>query len=67
MSETPHVEHIADTRVQAAVNAVDRLHEAPVDQHVAVFEQAHEDLRALLADAGLADAGLADAGDDHQA
>jgi hypothetical protein len=38
--------------VDAVLESLDRLDEAPADEHVAVFEAAHETLRAALADAG---------------
>lgn len=38
--------------VDAVVASLDGLDEAPVADHVAVFEQAHESLRRSLSDAG---------------
>jgi hypothetical protein len=35
-------------RVDAVVDAVSGLEERPVDEHVAVFEQAHDELRRTL-------------------
>jgi hypothetical protein len=36
--------------VDAVVSTVEGLHQRPVDEHVAVFESAHEQLRAALVD-----------------
>jgi hypothetical protein len=38
--------------VEAVLASLDGLEERPVGDHVAIFEAAHEQLRAALADAG---------------
>jgi hypothetical protein len=38
--------------VDGVLRSLEGLEEQPVDEHVAVFEAAHETLRAALADAG---------------
>lgn len=43
--------------MDAAVESLDSLDEAPVSEHIAVFESAHVRLRAALADAGDESAG----------
>ena len=48
----PADESTRSTEVDAVIGALDRLDEAPVDEHVAIFEAAHERLRAALTDAG---------------
>lgn len=40
------------TEVDAVIASLDRLDEAPVDEHVVIFEGAHERLRGALTDAG---------------
>ena len=47
--EVPLTGHEAVDRV---LRSLDGLEQKPVDEHVAVFEAAHETLRAALADAG---------------
>ena len=37
--------------VDAVLDRLDDLEDAPLTEHVRVFEQAHEDLRAALSDA----------------
>ena len=41
-------------QVDAVLSSVDSTSEKPVDEHVAVFERAHEDLRRALDDSGRA-------------
>jgi len=50
-------EPTGDPAVDAAVESLDSLDEAPVSEHIAVFESAHVRLRAALADAGDESAG----------
>lgn len=38
--------------VDSVLESLDRLDGVPVSEHVAVFESAHDRLRAALADAG---------------
>ncbi len=38
--------------VDSVLESLERLDNAPVDEHVGVFESAHEKLRGALADAG---------------
>lgn len=38
--------------VDAVLRSLDDLADRPVEEHVAIFESAHETLRAALADAG---------------
>jgi hypothetical protein len=47
-----------DERVDQAIAGLDRLAALPLDEHVAVFEEAHARLRQVLAelDSGPADA-----------
>jgi hypothetical protein len=45
-------ERTGNPTVDAVLESLDRLDGAPADEHVAVFESAHEKLRAALADAG---------------
>lgn len=40
-------------RVDAAIERLDTLDELPVDEHAAVYNGVHEELRAALTDAGL--------------
>ena len=40
--------HIADPRVDAVLDSLAGLDERPVTEHAAVFERAHEELRAAL-------------------
>ncbi|HET9859191.1 MAG TPA: hypothetical protein VFQ19_05375 [Nocardioidaceae bacterium] len=46
------VEHTGNPVVDAVLESLERLEEAPVSEHVEIFETAHEKLRAALADAG---------------
>lgn len=48
-------------RVDAVVDSVSGLAERPVDEHVAVFEEAHDELRRTL------DSPPDDSGDPHEA
>jgi hypothetical protein len=41
-----------DGAVERVLSSLERLDDLPVSEHVAVFEAAHEALRAALADAG---------------
>lgn len=38
--------------VDSVLESLERLDHAPVPEHVAVYESAHENLRAAMADAG---------------
>ncbi len=42
----------APAEVAAVLAAVEGLHDRPLGEHVAVFEQAHESLRRVLAGGG---------------
>jgi hypothetical protein len=46
------VQEAGQAEVDAVLESLSGLDEAPVSEHVAVFESAHERLRAALADAG---------------
>lgn len=46
-----------DPSVDAVVGTLRGLDDLPVEEHVAVFEQAHESLRRVLAGAGSEDRG----------
>jgi hypothetical protein len=48
MSEGTTEESTGLASVDAVVRDVEALEERPVDEHVAVFEQAHEELRRSL-------------------
>lgn len=48
-----------DAGVDAVLRSLDDLADRPVEEHVAIFESAHETLRAALADAGDRPAGPA--------
>lgn len=60
MSEQPHEEvaQVEDRErtgqpdVDDVLASLERLRDAPVSEHVAVYEAAHERLRGALADAG---------------
>lgn len=45
--------------VDAVLRSLDDLADRPVEEHVSIFESAHETLRAALADAGDRSAGPA--------
>jgi hypothetical protein len=51
VAEQP-VPRTGSTAVDAVLESLDGLEDRPVGEHVAVFEAAHEQLRAALADAG---------------
>jgi hypothetical protein len=46
-----HPEPTGNAAVDAVVASLDGLEDRPVDEHVAVFEAAHDALRGALADA----------------
>ena len=46
------VEGTGDVAVDTVVSSLDGLDDLPVEEHVAVFEQAHESLRRTLSGAG---------------
>jgi hypothetical protein len=48
----PSVAHTGDARVDDVLDSLAELGALPVDDHVGVFERAHEDLRRALSDAG---------------
>lgn len=50
MSEGATEESTGLASVDSVVEAVGRLEDQPVDEHVEVFEQAHEQLRRALDD-----------------
>lgn len=52
MAEEPAVEHPA---VDEVLRSMERLDARPVDEHVAVFEQAHESLRRTLSEGDAGD------------
>lgn len=45
-------EPTGNATVDSVLESLDRLDGAPVSEHVAVYESAHEQLRSALADAG---------------
>jgi hypothetical protein len=47
-----HPESTGNPAVDAVVESLHGLDDTPVDEHVAVFEAAHEALRGALANAG---------------
>lgn len=48
----PSLDPTSNPTVDEVLVTLDDLAEAPVSEHVAIFEDAHEKLRAALADAG---------------
>lgn len=60
--EPEHVEPVrtGQPRVDAVIEAVEQLEERPIEEHVGVFETAHEELRRAL-DATPSDAADSDA------
>ena len=50
----PAEETIPDPRVGSALNRLADIDDLPVDDHVAVYDQVHRDLREALAEAGSA-------------
>ena len=56
MSQTPSEQATTTghARVDAVLESLEGLEDRPVAEHVAVFEAAHEDLRAVLSDASAA-------------
>lgn len=48
----PRAEPTGDPRVDAVLESLTSLGELPVEEHVAVFEAAHDALRGALSDAG---------------
>ena len=48
----PAVEHTGHPVVDRVLDSLDGLADAPVADHVAVFESAHDQLRGALANAG---------------
>ena len=51
-ADEPTVEPTGHPAVDAVLDSTAGLADAPVDEHVAVFEVAHDALRGALADAG---------------
>lgn len=51
-AEPVEVVRTGNPAVDAVLDSLDSLEDAPVSEHVPVFEAAHERLRATLADAG---------------
>jgi len=49
---TPELSPTGHPEVDAVLLSLDDLSGSPVEEHVAVFEAAHERLRGVLADAG---------------
>jgi hypothetical protein len=50
--EAVAVESTGHVSVDAVLRSLDDLDDRPVEEHVTVFESAHETLRAALTDAG---------------
>jgi hypothetical protein len=51
-SADPGFEPTGNPVVDSVLESLERLDDAPVSEHVTVFESAHERLRGALADAG---------------
>ena len=47
----PDTSHPAHPAVDEVLRSLERLEDVPVDEHVAAFEQAHDELRRALAEA----------------
>jgi hypothetical protein len=52
LQQDPSTELTGHEAVDGVLRSLDALADRPVQEHVAVFESAHETLRAALADAG---------------
>ena len=52
LADTPPVQHTGNPVVDSVLDSLRELDELPVSEHVAVFEAAHDRLRAALSDAG---------------
>ena len=51
-ARAPGVPETGNPAVDEVLNSLEALESVPVDEHVAIFEQAHEQLRRTLSGAG---------------